>query len=109
MIYSRDILQARLLFGQLERKRQGMHKECWWGNLLEDVSLKTGTMEGKVKAIPVQAMEALRSVRGRDSHIFRHSVHTWLQSCQPYAPATFTPHETSWYSFLFEAESTTGP
>jgi len=29
--------------------------------------------------------------------------------CQPYAPAVCTPRKCSWYSFLLEAESTTGP
>ena len=29
--------------------------------------------------------------------------------CQPYAPAAFTPRKYSWYSFLLEAESTSGP
>jgi len=30
-------------------------------------------------------------------------------SCQPYAPAAFTPKKYSWYSFLLEAETTPGP
>jgi len=30
-------------------------------------------------------------------------------SCQPYAPAAFTPRKCSWYSFLSEVESTPGP
>jgi hypothetical protein len=56
--------------------------------------------EVKGKAIPVQAMEALRGVRGWGSHIFRHSAHRWRQGCQPYAPAAFYPQENSSYSFL---------
>ena len=35
--------------------------------------------------------------------------HRMVAGCQPYAPATFTPKKFSWYSFLFEAESTPGP
>jgi hypothetical protein len=34
-------------------------------------------LSGKGKAIPVQAVEALRVVRGWGSHIFRHSAHRW--------------------------------
>jgi hypothetical protein len=39
--------------------------------------------------IRVQAVEALRVVRGSGSHIFRQSTHTWRQGCQSYAPAAF--------------------
>jgi hypothetical protein len=46
----------------------------------------------KGKFIPVQAVEALRDVRGWASHIYRHSAHRWRQGCQPYALATFYPH-----------------
>jgi hypothetical protein len=36
-------------------------------------------------------------------------ISTWKwQGCQPYAPAAFTPRKYSWYSFLLEAESTSG-
>jgi hypothetical protein len=42
----------------------------------------------------------------------------WWQGCQPYAPAALYPQvsfffffflKDSWYSFLLEAESTSGP
>jgi hypothetical protein len=36
------------------------------------------------KAIPVQALEALRVARDRGSHIFRYSAHRCRQRCQPY-------------------------
>jgi hypothetical protein len=45
------------------------------------------------KALPVQAVEALRIARGWGSHIFRYSAHRWRQGCQPYAPAAFYPLE----------------
>jgi hypothetical protein len=63
----------------------------------------------KGRAIPVQAVESLRVVGGRGSHILRHSAHRWRKGCQPYAPAAFYPQEDSWYSFLLEAELTPGP
>jgi hypothetical protein len=47
----------------------------------------------KGKVITVQAIEALRVVRGWGSHIFRNSAHIWWQGCQPYAPAAFYPQE----------------
>jgi hypothetical protein len=68
-----------------------------------------GAYRVKGKVIPLQALEALRIARGWDSHIFRYSAHRWRQGCQPYVPATFYPQESSWYSFLLEAESTPGP
>jgi hypothetical protein len=64
--------------------------------------------KGKDKAIPIQAMEALRVARGWGFHIFRHSAHRWRQGCQTYAPAAFYPQEDSWYSCVLEAESTPG-
>jgi hypothetical protein len=42
-------------------------------------------------------------------NVIRHSAYRRRQSCQPYVPAAFYPQENSWYSFLFEAESTPGP
>jgi hypothetical protein len=63
----------------------------------------------KDKAIPVQAVEALRVARCWGSHIFRHSAHRWRLGCRAYAPAAFYPQEDSWFSFLLEAESTPGP
>jgi hypothetical protein len=39
----------------------------------------------------------------------RQSAHRWRWGCQPYAPAALYPQGDSWYSFLLEAESTTGP
>jgi hypothetical protein len=43
----------------------------------------------KGKAIPVQAMEAIRVVRVWGSHNVRHSARRWRQGCQPYVPAAF--------------------
>jgi hypothetical protein len=37
---------------------------------------------------------------------FSHIRLTWRQGRQPYAPAAFYPQKDSWYSFLFETEST---
>jgi len=33
----------------------------------------------------------------------------WWSGCQPYGPAAFTPRKYSWYSFLLETESNSGP
>jgi hypothetical protein len=38
----------------------------------------------------------------------KQSAHRWWWGCQPYAPAALNPPKDSWYSFLLEAESTTG-
>jgi hypothetical protein len=67
------------------------------------------TTDSVGKVIPEQAVEAFRVARGWGSHIFRHSAHIWREGCQPYAPAAFYPQDDSCYSFLLEAESTSGP
>jgi hypothetical protein len=63
----------------------------------------------KSNVIPVQAVEALRFVRGWGSHIFKHSAHKWQQIYQSYMPAAFYLQEDFWYSLLLEAESSPGP
>jgi hypothetical protein len=65
--------------------------------------------QGTRNVITVQAMEALRVVRGWGSDIFRGWAHRWRQGCQTYELAAFYPLEDSWYSFLLESESTPGP
>jgi hypothetical protein len=61
------------------------------------------------QATPLQAWtgpEGSRRLRFPD---FK-TIGTWRwQGCQPYAPAAFTPRKYSRYSFLLEAESTSGP
>jgi hypothetical protein len=60
----------------------------------------------KGKAGPLQAWggpEGSRKLRLPDYMI------TAQDDGQPYAPAAFTPRKCSWYSFLLEAESTSGP
>jgi len=52
---------------------------------------------------PGQAQRVLRKLR------FPDFVTTAQDGGKPYAPAAFTPRKYSWYSFLFEAESTPGP
>jgi hypothetical protein len=63
----------------------------------------------KGKAIPLQALtgpEGSRRLRLPDFE----TIGTWSwRGCQLYAPPAFTPRKYSWYSFLLEAESTTGP
>jgi hypothetical protein len=39
----------------------------------------------------------------------RQSAHRWRWGCQLYVPVALYPQEDSLYSFLLEAESTTGP
>jgi hypothetical protein len=50
--------------------------------------------------------QSLRVPEGWGSQTSKQSGH---ECCQPYAPAAFTPKKCSWYSFLLEAEWTTGP
>jgi hypothetical protein len=60
-------------------------------------------------AIPLQAWtgpECSRRLRLPDFKTF--GIWRWY-SCQPYAPAVFTPRKHFWYSLLLEAESTPGP
>ena len=64
---------------------------------------------GKGTAIPLQAWtgpEGSRRLRLLD---FK-KICTWRwYSCQPYAPATFTPSKYSWYSFLLQDGSPRAP
>jgi hypothetical protein len=63
----------------------------------------------KVKAIPLQALTGIECSRRMRLTDFKTIGTCKWQSCQPYAPAAFTPREYSWYSSLLEAESTPGP
>jgi hypothetical protein len=66
-------------------------------------------IEGKGKAIPLQALTGPVGSRRLRFPDFK-TIGTWRwQGCQPYAPAVFTSRKCSWYSFLLEAESTPGP
>jgi len=66
-------------------------------------------IKGKGTAIPLQAWTSPEGSRRLLLPDFK-TIGTWRwYSCQPYAPATFTPKKNSWYSFLFETESTRGP
>jgi len=59
-------------------------------------------------AIPIQAWtgpECSRRLRFPDFVM----IDTLRSQCQPYPSAGFTPRKYSWYSFLLEAESTSGP
>jgi hypothetical protein len=61
------------------------------------------------QAIPLQAMTGPEGSRRLRLPDFK-TIDTWRwQSCQPYAPAAFTPRKYTWYSFLLEAELTPGP
>jgi hypothetical protein len=62
----------------------------------------------KGKAIPLQALTGPEGSRRLRLPDFK-TIGTWRwHSCQPYAPAGFTPRKYSWYSFLLEAESPQG-
>jgi hypothetical protein len=63
----------------------------------------------KAKAVPLQARsgpEGSRRFRLPDFHDIRHMK---VVSCQPHAPAAFTPRKCFWYSFSLGSESTPGP
>jgi hypothetical protein len=63
----------------------------------------------KGKAIPLQDWPGPEgSSRVRLPDLKTIGIWRW-KGCQPYAPAAFTPRKYSWYSFLLEDESTTGP
>jgi hypothetical protein len=66
-------------------------------------------LKGKGKPIPLQALtypESSRKLGLPDLN----TIGTWRwQDCQPHAPAAFTHRKCFWYSFLLEAESTSGP
>ena len=62
--------------------------------------------KGKRKAVPLQTCagpEGSRKLR------FSDFMTTAQDGGKPYAPAAFTPRKYSWYSFLLEVESTSGP
>jgi len=76
--------------------------------------------KGKGKAVPLQAWigpEGSRKLRIPDfvttaqdgGKVVSLTHRPPLVSCQPYAPAAFTPRKYSWYSFLLEVELTPGP
>jgi hypothetical protein len=96
----------------LVQLKKSTSSRTWTGDLQACSIVPEPTMLPRVpkcKVIPVQDVEVLRVARGWGSHIFRHLAHKWRQGCQPYAPAAFYPQGDSWYSFLLEAESTSGP
>ena len=74
-----------------------------------DDSLPGCTMTSKVKQSLYRPGEAMRVPGSCSSQISRHLAHEGGKSCQPYASVAFYPRKYSWYSFLLEAESTTGP
>jgi hypothetical protein len=74
------------------------------GNRLRRLMWSDCKDKGKVFLVPAVGLREVES-----PHILRHSAHKWRQGCQPYVPATFYPHENSWYSFLLERESIPGP
>jgi hypothetical protein len=63
----------------------------------------------KGKAIPITGRG---ETEGCETSRFPHFLDNWLTDdcgCQPYAPASRSLlQEDSWYSFLLEAESTSG-
>jgi hypothetical protein len=63
----------------------------------------------KRKAIPLQALTGPEVSRGLSLPDFKTIGTQRWQGCQSYTPAAFTPGKYFWYSFLAEAESTSGP
>jgi len=61
------------------------------------------------KISPVAGLEWPRGFQEvKVPRIHDNGTGRWL-GWQPYALAAFTPRKFSWYSFLLEAESTSGP
>jgi hypothetical protein len=62
------------------------------------------------KALPLTGREDPQGCEtSRFPHLSTQSTHRWWYGWQPYVPAIPYPQEDSWYSFLLQAESTTGP
>jgi hypothetical protein len=62
-----------------------------------------------VKFSPITGREWPRGFQEVQVPRFRDNGTGWWYGSQPYAPAAFIPRKCSWYSFLLEAESTSGP
>jgi len=86
---------------------------CHWHNP-SDRTMALGStqllteMSQKVKQSHYRPGQAQRFPGSLGSQI-SWQRHRMVVSCQPYAPAAFTPRKCTWYSFLLEAESTPGP
>ena len=63
----------------------------------------------KGKAIPLQAWTDPEGSKWLRIPEFKTLGTRRWSGCQSYEPAAFNPGKYSWYSFLLEAESTTGP
>jgi hypothetical protein len=63
-------------------------------------------VKGKDKANSVQDLTFPGGLRLPD--FMEIGTLRW-QGCQSYVPAAFTPRKYSFYSFILDAESTTGP
>jgi hypothetical protein len=65
--------------------------------------------KGKGNAIPSLALKALRVPRGGGSQTSRQLAHEGGKVLSPTHRPPLPPRKYSWYSFPFEAESTSGP
>jgi len=75
---------------------------------IQNVSSLLRSLISSRNSIPLQAWTGPKGFRRLRLPDFK-TVGTWKwYGCQPYAPATFTSRNYSWYSFLLEAESTSG-
>jgi len=76
---------------------------------LSQMTVFLGGVEGKGKAVPVQAWIGPEgAVRLRVPAFKTFCTLRW-QGYQHYTPVAFTPRKYSWCAFLLEAESTPGP
>jgi hypothetical protein len=80
------------------------------------------SVESKVEVIAVTTAETANHIAGKGKSVpgpqgsrklrfpdYIDKGTGWWQVCQPYVPVAFTPRKCYWYSFLLEAESTSGP
>jgi hypothetical protein len=74
-----------------------------------NVSRNMQSYKSKGKEIPLQVLTGPAGSRRLRFPDLKKIGTKWWPSCQPYAPAAFTPRKYPLYSFLLEAESTPGP